>query len=155
MDISLERIVYLCYNIYEEGGDAKMKDKIFIFKWIIAIFVGLVGVIIGVVGFMISYIEMGIFFSLFGVAIIIWYFSFVPHSFLFDNEKITIIYIFRYKIVKYINIKSCDKEESGVRDYPWGTYYHIIADKPFWQEIKIPSTKEIDMQIEKRIKIKK
>ena len=132
-----------------------MKNKVFIFKWLITIFAGLIAVIIGAIGFIISYVEMGIVFSLFGVAITAWYIAFVPHSFLFDNEKITIIYIFRCKIVKYINIRSCDKEESGVRNYPWGTYYHIIADKPFWQEIEIPSTKEIDMQIEKRIKIKK
>ena len=65
------------------------------------------------------------------------------------------VYVFKNKIIKYGYIKSCDKEESGVRNYPWGTYYHIIADKPFWQEIKIPSTQEIDMQIKKRIKIKK
>ena len=131
-----------------------MKNRIFIFKWLISILVGLIAIIIAVIGFIISYIVMGIVFSLFGVAIIAWYFAFVPHSFLFDDEKITITYVFKNKTVKYVNIKSCDKEESGVRNYPWGTYYHIIADKPFWQEIKIPSTKEIDMQIEKRIKIK-
>ena len=132
-----------------------IKEKIFIIKWLISIFAALIAIIIGVIGFIISYIEMGMLFSLIGVAMITWYFSFVPHSFLFDNEKITIIYVFKNKTIKYGSIKSCDKEESGVRNYPWGTYYHIIADKPFWQEIKIPSTKEIDMQIEKRIKIKK
>ena len=138
-----------------KGGDAEMKNKVFIFKWLISIFVGLIAVIIGAIGFIISCVEMGIVFSLFGVAIIAWYIAFVPHSFLFDDEKITIIYIFRYKIIKYINIKSCDKEESGVRNYPWGTYYHIIADKPFWQEIKIPSTKEIDIQMVKHIRTPK
>ena len=58
---------------------------------------------------------------------------------------------FTSKTVKYVHIKSCDKEESGIRNYPWGTYYHIIADKPFWQEFKIPSTKEIDVQIKRHI----
>ena len=129
-----------------------IKGKIFIFKWLISIFVGLIAIIIGVIGFIISYIEMGIVFSLFGVAIIAWYIAFVPHSFLFDNKKITIIYVFKNKTIKYGYIKNCDKEESGFRNYPWGIYYHIIADKPFWQEIKIPSTKEIDIQIVKHIK---
>ena len=132
-----------------------IKEKIFIIKWLISIFAGLITIIIGVIGFIISYIEMGILFSLFGVAIITWYFAFVPHSFLFDNEKITIIYVFKNKTIKYGYIKSCDKEESGVRNYPWGTYYHIITDKPFWQEIKIPSTKEIDIQMVKHIKTPK
>ena len=129
-----------------------IKEKIFIIKWLISIFAGLITIIIGVIGFIISYIEMGILFSLFGVAIITWYFAFVPHSFLFDNEKILMVCFFISKTVKYVYIKSCDKEESGIRNYPWGTYYHIIADKPFWQEFKIPSTKEIDVQIKRHIK---
>ena len=141
----------LCYNIYEKGGDTEMKNKIFIFKWLISIFIGLGALIIGVIGFIITDIEMGIVFSLFGVAIVAWYIVFVPHSFLFDDEKIIIIYVFKNKTIKYVNIKSCDKEESGIRNYPWGTYYYILADKPFWQDIKIPSTKEIDIQMKKHM----
>lgn len=60
-------------------------------------FVGLIAVIIGAIGFIISYVEMGIVFSLFGVAIIAWYIAFVPHNFLFDDEKIAIIYILDIK----------------------------------------------------------
>ena len=129
-----------------------MKEKIFIGKWLISIFIGLVAIIIGSVGFIISYIEMGIFFLLFGVAILFLFIAFIPYAFSFDSEKITTIGIFISKTVKYVYIKSCDKEESGIRNYPWGTYYHIIADKPFWQEFKIPSTKEIDVQIKRHIK---
>ena len=129
-----------------------MKEKIFIGKWLISIFIGLVAIIIGIVGFVISYMEIGIFFLLVGAAIIFWLVAFVPHTFIFDNEKILVVGIFTSKTVKYIHIKSCDKEESGIRNYPWGTYYHIIADKPFWQEIKIPSTKEIDVHIKRHIK---
>ena len=130
-----------------------MKEKIFISKWLISIFIGLVAIIIGMVGFVISYMEMGIFFLLFGVAILFWFFALVPHSFIFDNEKILMVCFFTSKTVKYVYIKSCDKEESGIRNYPWGTYYHIIADKPFWQEFEIPSTKEIDVQIKRHIKV--
>ena len=129
-----------------------MKEKIFIGKWLISIFIGLVAIVIGIVGFVINYMEMGIFFLLVGTAIVFWFVAFVPHSFIFDNEKILVVGIFTSKTVKYIHIKSCDKEESGIRNYPWGTYYHIIADKPFWQEFKIPSTKEIDVQIKRHIK---
>jgi hypothetical protein len=124
-----------------------MKNTIFIFKWLISIFVGLIAIIIGVIGFIMAYIEMGIVFSLFGVAIIAWYVAFVPHSFIFDNEKIIVIFVFKKKIIKYVNIKICCKQESGVRNYPWGTYYYVVADKPYWQEIKIPLTEEIDNQI--------
>ena len=129
-----------------------MKEKIFIYKWLISVFIGAVAIIIGVVGFIISYIEMGIVFLLFGVAILFWFIAFVPHTFIFDNEKVTAVGFFKKKIIKYIHIKSCSKEESGIRNYPWGTYYHIIADKPFLQEIKIPSTKEIDNQIKSYIR---
>ena len=129
-----------------------MKEKIFIGKWLISIFIGLVAIVIGIVGFVINYMEMGIFFLLVGTAIVFWFVAFVPHSFVFDNEKILMVCFFTSKTVKYVYIKSCDKEESGIRNYPWGTYYHIIADKPFWQEFKIPSTKEIDVQIKRHIK---
>ena len=64
-----------------------MKEKIFIGKWLISIFIGLVAIIIGSVGFIISYIEMGIFFFLFGVAILFWFSAFMPYAFLFDSEK--------------------------------------------------------------------
>ena len=128
-----------------------MKEKIFIYKWLISVFIGAVAIIIGVVGFIISYIEMGIVFLLFGVAILFWFIAFVPHTFIFDNEKVTAVGFFKKKIIKYVHIKSCSREESGIKNYPWGTYYHIIADKPFWQEIKIPSTKEIDNQIKSYI----
>ena len=124
-----------------------MKEKIFIRKWMIAIFIGFISVIVGVVGFIINYMEMGVFFLLLGIGIIFWFVAFVPHSFIFDNEKISIIYILKSKTINYVSIKSCNKEESGIRNYPWGMYYHIIADKPFWQEIKIPSTKEINEKI--------
>ncbi len=129
-----------------------MKEKIFIGKWLIPIFIGLVAIIIAVFGFIISYMEMGILFLLVGAAILFWFIAFVPHTFIFDNEKILVVGIFTSKTVKYVHIKSCDKEESGIRNYPWGKYYHIIADKPFWQEIKIPSTKEIDVQIKRHMR---
>ena len=129
-----------------------MKEKIFIGKWLISIFIGLVAIVIGIVGFVINYMEMGIFFLLVGTAIVFWFVAFVPHSFVFDNEKILMVCFFTSKTVEYVYIKSCGKEESGIRNYPWGTYYHIIADKPFWQEFKIPSTKEIDVQIKRHIK---
>ena len=132
-----------------------MKEKIFIFKWLISIFDGAVAVTIGIVGFFTNHIEIGIVFLLFGIVIISWYIAFVPHSFMFDNEKITSICTFKKQTIKYVNIKSCRKEESGIRNYPWGIYYHVITDKPFWQEIKIPSTKMIDIQIGKYIKTKK
>lgn len=151
----IEKYSVLWYNVGKKGGGTVMKEKIFIFKWLNSIFVGLIAVIIGVVGFIISYIEMGIVFSLFGVVVIAWYIAFIPHSFIFDDEKITIVCTFQNKTIKYVYIKSGDKEESGIRNYPWGTYYHIISDKPYWQEIKIPSTKEIDNQIRKHIKTKK
>ena len=92
-----------------------MKEKIFIGKWLFSIFIGLVAIIIGMVGFVISYMEMGIFFLLFGVAILFWFFALVPHSFIFDNEKILMVCFFTSKTVKYVHIKSCDKEESGKR----------------------------------------
>ena len=65
-----------------------MKEKIFIGKWLISIFIGLVAIVIGIVGFVINYMEMGIFFLLVGTAIVFWFVAFVPHSFVFDNEKI-------------------------------------------------------------------
>ena len=105
-----------------------MKEKIFIGKWLISIFIGLVAIVIGIVGFVINYMEMGIFFLLVGTAIVFWFVAFVPHSFVFDNEKILMVCFFTSKTVKYVYIKSCDKEESGIRNYPWGTYYHIISD---------------------------
>ena len=128
-----------------------MNEGSFIFKWLISVFVGLVAVIIGIAGFIMSYVEMGIVLSLFGVVNIVWYIAFVPHSFAFDNEKITVTYVFKKQAVRYVDIRSCDKEESGIRNYPWGVYYRIMADKPFWREIKIPSTKEIDMQVKKYV----
>ena len=128
-----------------------MKEKIFIRKWMIAIFIGFISVIVGVVGFIINYMEMGIFFLLFGVAILFWFIAFVPHTFVFDKEKILVVGIFTSKTVKYVHIKSCDKVESGIRNYPWGTYYRIITDKPFWHETKIPSNKIIDVQIKSHI----
>ena len=127
------------------------RGKMFIWKWMIAIFVGTVALLIGSVGFMIHIMEMGIVFSLFAVAFLIWYIAFVPHSFLFDNEKITIIYVFKTKSVRYVHIKNCNKEESGIRNYPWGMYYHIIVDKPIWQEFKILSTRDIDWQIKRYV----
>ncbi len=130
-----------------------MKEKIFIGKWLIAVFIGLVAVGIGVVGFIIAYVEMGIIFSLLGAAIIFGFVAFVPHTFIFDNEKITTVGILIKKEIKYANIKTCEKQESGIRNYPWGIYYHIIADKPYWQEINMPSTKGINDQIRKYIKI--
>ena len=71
-----------------KGGDAEMKNKVFIFKWLITIFAWLIAVIIGAIGFIISCVEMGIVFSLFGVAIIAWYIAFVPHSFLLMTKKL-------------------------------------------------------------------
>ena len=121
--------------------------KIFIWKWFLAIAIGFTAIAIGIVGFVIKFIEMGFFFTLFGIAILFYYIFFVPHSFLFCSDNIMIIYIFKRKTVKYIHIKSCSKEESGIRNYPWGKYYHVIVDKPFWQEFKIPSTKKIDSNI--------
>lgn len=123
-------------------------DKIFIRKWLIAIFIGIVALLLGVIGFVINFFEMGIVFSLFGVSLLVWFICFVPHSFGFD-KKITVIYLFKTKEVRYIDIKTISKQESGIRNYPWGTYYHIICENPFWQEIKIPSTKYIDLQIKK------
>ena len=129
-----------------------LRKKIFIGKWCIPIFIGAVSTVIGGLGFIISDMGMGVAFSLFAIAIIARYIAFVPHSFIFDNEKITVIYVFKTQIIKYDHIKSCDKEESGIRNYPWGTYYHIITDKPFGQEFRIPSTKEFDVQIKRHFK---
>ncbi|MBR3965270.1 MAG: hypothetical protein IKJ80_07665 [Clostridia bacterium] len=128
-----------------------MKEKIFIYKWLISVFVGIVAAIIGIVGFIISYVEMGVVFSLFGVVNTAWYAAFVPHSFVFHSKKITALYVFKKQEVKYADIRSCDKEESGIRNYPWGAYYRVMADKPFWREMKIPSTKEIDIQVKNHI----
>lgn len=147
----VDTVVILCYNGIKKGG-VMMKEKISIGKWLIAILVGIISSVIGIVGFFISYIEMGIVFLLFGVVIIAFYIMVVPHSFMVDSEKITAIYVFRKKNVKYVDIKSCAKEESGIRNYPWGAYYHIIVDKPFFQEIKIPYTKEIERYIGKYLK---
>ena len=74
----------------EKGGEM-MKEKIFIGKWLISIFIGLVAIVIGIVGFVINYMEMGILFSLFGVTILFLFIVFVPHTFIFDNEKIAVI----------------------------------------------------------------
>ena len=123
--------------------------KVFIYKWLIAIFVGIIALLIGIIGFIINYLEMGIVFSLFGVALLFGYIFFVPHTFIFDNDKITVRYVFKTKSLRYAYIKTIDKEESGIRNYPWGTYYHIICKNPFWQKLKIPSTKKIDLQIKK------
>ncbi len=134
----------------KKGGENMLKSEIiFIYKWLIAVFVGVVALFIGVIGFIINYLEMGIVFSLFSGALFIWYIFFVPHTFIFDNDKITVRYVFKTKSIRYAYIKNIDKEESGVRNYPWGTYYRIIWENPCWQELKIPSTKKIDLQIKK------
>lgn len=130
----------------------KVENKrIFIFRWLISIFVGLAVAAMAAIAFCESRIGEGVFLSLCGAFILIRDVFFVPHSFIFDRERITLIYVFRSQSVKYVNIKSCDKEFSGVKSYPWGDYYSIITDKLFWQEVKIPSTPEIDLQINKRI----
>ena len=126
-------------------------DKIFIPKWLVGILLGTVCLALGVVGFFESYMEIVILFTLLGVCLPVWYIAFIPHSFLFDNEKITAVYAFKKKSIKYAHIKSCIKGESGVRNYPFGEYYQIISDKPFWQELNIPSTKKIDKQISNHI----
>lgn len=121
--------------------------KIFIWKWFLAITIGFTAIAIGIVGFCIDFMKMGLFFTLFGITILIYYVFFIPHSFLFGSDSIAVIYIFKKSTVRYNHIKSCNKEESGIRNYPWGNYYHVIVDKPFWQEFKIPSTKNIDYNI--------
>lgn len=91
-----------------------MKDKIFIHKWLISIIIGFFSIIIGAIGFIVSYLEMGILFSLFGVTILFLFIVFVPHTFIFDNEKIAVIGVFINKTIKYVHIKCCDKKESGI-----------------------------------------
>ena len=124
-------------------------EKIFIWKWMFSIFRGLVYLILGAVGFVISDMEMGIFFSLLGVCVFAWYIDFVPHSFAFDSDKITAIYVFKSRTVQCANIKTLEKQWSGIRNYPWGDYYYVTVSKPTYLEFKIPATKKVDLQIRK------
>ncbi len=116
---------------------------IFIKKWGFAITFGAFFSFIGIIGAFIHNIPMIFFFGIVGVFWLIWFALFVPHAFAFDDKRILAIYVFEKKYIHYTDIKSYDLQESGIRNYPWGKYYHIIADKPDWNEIKIPWAKEI------------
>ena len=104
-----------------------MKEKIFIGKWLISIFIGLVAIVIGIVGFVINYMEMGIFFLLVGTAIVFWFVAFVPHSFVFDNEKILMVCFFTSKTVSYANDGAISF--MGIRQLKYKTNYKSIQRK--------------------------
>ena len=73
---------------------------------------------------------------------------------LFDNEKIEILYVFKKRFIYLNGIKNCELQESGIRNYPWGFYYHIITNKPDWRDIKIPQTDIVDYWLNKHLKRK-
>ena len=126
-------------------------SPIFIEKWLYAVLIGVAFTFFSVFCFVRAIISGGIIFLLYAVIHITWFILLVPHSFRFDDEKITLIFVFKIKTLKYSDIKSCDKEECGIKTYPWGMQYYIITKDPSAREIKIPSTKQIDLNMEKYI----
>ena len=129
-------------------------NKAIISKWFIAVILGLLSIIIGVIGIILTQVELAIFFISIGIIVDAWFVAFVPHSFLFDNEKIEILYVFKKRFICLNGIKNCELQESGIRNYPWGFYYHIITNKPDWREIKIPQTDIVDYWLNKHLKRK-
>ncbi len=128
------------------------KSKHFIFQWLLGLLITLVTITVAVLSFVENQIGAGIAISVFSVILLIKFIFFEPHSVAFDGEKVTLYYVFKSEAVKYSNIKSCDKTTSGIKSYPYGEYYNIIVDKPYLRELKIPYTKEIDLNIKKYIK---
>ena len=129
------------------------KTRLFAFQWLIALCLALVFIIAAMVGFCTNRLGFGIASAFVGAIYFIRYVFFVPHSFAFDKEVVTLFYVFKLETIKYRNIKSCDKEISGVRHYPWGEYYRVCVDKPCPREIKIPFTAEIGEKITKHINV--
>ena len=128
------------------------KPRIFMCKWIIAIGLGLLCVGLGIVvgGIVLKEIISTLFFVLQGALVISWFMFLVPHSFCFSNEEIIIYYIFRKRLIRIKDITSCDLQESGIKTYPWGYYYHVIVNKPSaFDEVKIPRNPTTDYWIRK------
>ena len=129
-------------------------NRAVIYKWFIAVILGFLSIVIGVIGIVLTQIEFAAFFISIGMIVDVWFVAFLPYSFLFDNEKIEALYIFKKRFIYLNGIKSCELQESGIRNYPWGFYYHIIANKPDWREIKIPQTDIVDYWVNKHLKMK-
>ena len=127
------------------------KPAVFVKLWLDGIMISVLPLICSVIFFSRRDIAVGIISGIWALLWVLWFIFLIPHSFLFDDEKITAIYVFRIKTVMYVHIKGCERQVSGVRTYPWREQYYIIADKPSWEEIKIPSTKETDAEIEEHI----
>ena len=65
-------------------------------------------------------------------------------------KEIIIYYIFRKRLIRIKDITSCDLQESGIKTYPWGYYYHVIVNKPSaFDEVKIPRNPTTDYWIRK------
>ncbi|MBQ9744149.1 MAG: hypothetical protein IJW19_03400 [Clostridia bacterium] len=128
------------------------KPKAFMYKWLIAIGLGLLCIVLGVVvgGIVLKEIIPTLFFILQGIFVISWFMLLVPYGFCFSKEEIVIYYTFRKKLIRIKDITSCDLQESGIRTYPWGCYYHIIVNKPFTlDQVKIPQNPIADYWIAK------
>jgi len=125
--------------------------RVFIYKWLFPIFMGLLLLISGIIAFAIKEIESGAVLFLLSAVVFIIHLCAFPHSFIFDSEKIKAVYLFRTKAVKYKDISSCEREESGIKSYPWGAYYVLFSTRPEYVELNIPSTKEIDLIIKERV----
>ena len=83
-------------------------NRAVIFKWFIAVILGFLSVVVGVIGIVLTQIEIAAFFISIGMFVDVWFIAFVPYSFLFDNEKIETLYIFkkRCRIQRKHNQKS-------------------------------------------------
>lgn len=130
------------------------RDKnatVFVQVWLCGILMSILPFICCVIFFARREIAVAIVSALWALLWALWFVLLIPHSFSFDDEKITAIYVFKTKTVRYKHITRCGKEESGIRTYPWGNRYYIIADKPSCEEIKIPSTPRIDLKIKEYI----
>lgn len=125
--------------------------RVFIYKWMIPIFMGLLLLISGIIAFAINEIESGTVLFLLSAAVFIIHLSLFPHSFIFASEKIIAVYLFRTKAMKYSDISSCERENSGIKSYPFGDYYAVVSMKPRHVELKVPATKEIDSIIKERV----
>ena len=123
------------------------KNKIFIGKWLLPVISGAFVMLLSVICFTMRDVAVGIIVLLIGAVMSAYFVFFVPHSIAFDAEKMRLIYVFGAKSVRYSDIKICERDDSGIKKYPYGECYHIIFVGDTSIEVYIPSTREIDEKI--------
>ena len=122
-------------------------DKIFMTRWLLPVISGISVMLLSVICFTMRDVAMGIIVLLIGAVMSAYFVFFVPHSIAFDAEKMRLIYVFGAKSVRYSDIRICEREDSGIKKYPYGECYHIICEGASSLEVYIPSTREIDEKI--------